>query len=285
MIIDNIFPYEGKAFCVSMLRSFYLSKYMKKGDTIEKEYTTSQIAWIIGIHPNTVRMYEDLRLIPKPLRKSNGYRVFTNVHIDQFKLARTALKIEVLQSGLRKKIIEVVKLSAEGKYENAIALTKAYIHTIESEISNANEAAEITNKLLKSSFHKEGRLLKRKEVSDTLGITMDTLRNWEMNGLLKIKRKENGYRVYDYEDIKKLKIIRSLRCANYSLSSILRMMDVIFQNENADAKQVLNTPNENEDIVSVCDKLIISLNTAKENAEKIIDALSDMKRKYLNPPL
>ena len=75
---------------------------------------------------------------------------------------------------------------------------------------------------------------------------MDTLRNWEMNGLLKIKRKENGYRVYDNEDINKLKIIRSLRCANYSLSSILRMMNAVFQNESSDAIQVLNTPNENE---------------------------------------
>lgn len=114
---------------------------------------------------------------------------------------------------------------------------------------------------------------------------MDTLRNWEMNGVLKIKRKENGYRVYDNDDINKLKIIRSLRCANYSLSSILRLMNAIFENENVDTKQVLNTPNGNEYIVSVCDKLIISLNSAKRNAEKIIDLLLEMKKNYPNPPL
>lgn len=102
---------------------------------------------------------------------------------------------------------------------------------------------------------------------------------------VKKKCKENGYRVYNYEDLKKLKIIRSLRCANYSLSYILRMMNAIFQNESADVRQVLNTPNENEDIVSVCDKLIISLNNAKKNAEKIIDLLSEIKSKYSNPPL
>lgn len=164
-------------------------------------------------------------------------------------------------------------------------MTNEYIDILDSEIAKANEAAEITNTLLKSSLQNEDILLRRKEVSDILEITMDTLRNWEMNGLLKIKRRENGYRVYDYEDIKKLKIIRTLRCANYSLSSILRMMNVIFQNEGVDAKQVLNTPNENEDIVSICDKLIISLNIAKKNAKQIIDMLSEMKSKYLNPPL
>lgn len=258
---------------------------MKVGAAIENIYSTSQIAKMIGVHPNTVRMYEDLGLIPKVRRKPNGYRVFSDVHLDQFRLARTAFQIEVLQSGLRKRMIEAVKLSARGQYEDAIALTNAYIHTVDSEIANANEAAEITNTLLKGPFREEAILLKRKEASNALGISMDTLRNWEMNGLLKIKRKANGYRVYDYEDIEKLKVIRALRCANYSLSSILRMMNAFFQNEGADAKQLLNTPNEKEDIVSVCDRLITSLNAAKENAKQIKDMLYEMKSKYQNPPL
>ena len=63
------------------------------------------------------------------------------------------------------------------------------------------------------------------------------------------------------------------------------MMNAMLQNESADAKQVLNTPNEDEEIVSVCDKLIISLNYAKKNAEKIIYILSEMTSKYSNPPL
>lgn len=258
---------------------------MKVGESMENTYSTSQIAKLIGIHPNTVRMYEDLGLIPKPLRKSNGYRIFSNIHLDHFKLARTALQIEVLQNGLRKRIIEVVKLSAKGQYDNAITLTNVYIDIVDSELTNAFEAAEIANTLLKSSCQEKSTRLKRKEVSEILGITMDTLRNWEMNGLLKIKRKENGYRVYVEEDIKKLKMIRSLRCANYSLSSILRMMNTMFQNESVDAKQVLNTPNEHEDIVSVCDNLIHSLYSAKKNAEEIIVMLLEMKNKYLNPPL
>ena len=111
---------------------------------------------------------------------------------------------------------------------------------------------------------------------------MDTLRNWEMNGILKIKRKENGYRVYDNEDINKLKIIRSLRCANYSLSSILRLMNALYENSCVDPEYVLNTPNGNEYIISVCDKLINSLNTAKKNAEKIIELLLEMKKNYPN---
>ena len=41
-------------------------------------YTTADVAAIIGVHPNTVRMYEAWGLIPRVERKANGYRVFTD---------------------------------------------------------------------------------------------------------------------------------------------------------------------------------------------------------------
>ena len=61
-------------------------------------YTTSEVAKMIGIHPNTVRLYEEWGLIPNAERKANGYRIFTDFHIEQFRLARTAFQIEVLQN-------------------------------------------------------------------------------------------------------------------------------------------------------------------------------------------
>ncbi len=95
---------------------------MKVGDVIENTYTTNQVAKIIGIHPNTVRLYEDVDLISKPMRKENGYRMFTDLHLEQFKLARTAFQIEVLQNGLRKKAVSIVKLSASCEFDKAIKL-------------------------------------------------------------------------------------------------------------------------------------------------------------------
>ena len=67
-------------------------------------YRTAQVAAIVGVHPNTVRLYEQLDLIPKTERRPNGYRIYTDFHIQQFKLARLAFQVEVLQNGLRKKI-------------------------------------------------------------------------------------------------------------------------------------------------------------------------------------
>jgi DNA-binding transcriptional MerR regulator len=107
-----------------------------------------------------------------------------------------------------------------------------------------------------------------------------------MNGLLTVKRKKNGYRVYTQEDISRLKIIRSLRCANYSLSAILRMLNSLSRNPEADVREALETPRESEDIVSVCDKLLTSLNNAGENARSMLEQLRRMKKQFqTNPPL
>ncbi|MBD5095301.1 MAG: MerR family transcriptional regulator [Subdoligranulum sp.] len=243
-------------------------------------YKTAEVAAIIGVHPNTVRLYEEWGLIPAAERQTNGYRVFTEFHIQQFRLARTAFQIEVLQGGLRKKIVEVVKLSATGDFDGAIQLTQEYIADIEKERNHAEEAICIVQHILHGDGPDSPVFMKRRDVSNYLGISMDTLRNWEMNGLLTIKRKQNGYRVYSEQDIKRLKIIRSLRCANYSLEAILRMLQQLSCDPNADIRLALNTPRLDDDIISVCDKLIISLSSAEKNALKILDMLREMRKNF-----
>ena len=243
-------------------------------------YKTAEVAAVIGVHPNTVRLYEEWGLIPTAERQANGYRVFTAFHIQQFLLARTAFQIEVLQGGLRKKIVNVVKLSAKGDFDNATLLAQEYVANVKKEREHAEEAIRIVQHILSGKKSETPIFMKRKEVSDYLGISMDTLRNWEMNGLLTVKRKQNGYRIYSEEDIRRLKIIRSLRCANYSLEAILRMLQQLSHDPNTDIKLALNTPRKDDNIISVCDKLIISLSSAEKNALKILDMLQEMKDSF-----
>ncbi|MCI8556879.1 MAG: MerR family transcriptional regulator [Lachnospiraceae bacterium] len=240
-------------------------------------YKTAEVAAIIGIHPNTVRLYEKWGLIPKPERKENGYRIFTDLHIQQIRIARTAFQIEILQGGLRKKIVDMVKASAAGDFEKAIVLTREYLEQLGKEQQNAEEAIQIVQNIMSGSSKRNPLSMKRKEVSEYLGISMDTLRNWEMNGLLTVKRKENGYRVYTEDDIRKLKIIRSLRCANYSLEAILHLLDQLSKNPDTDIRTALNVPRQADSIISVCDRLIVSLSEAEKNGEKILCMLEKMK--------
>jgi len=248
-----------------------------------KTYKTADIAQIIGVHPNTVRLYEEYELIPKPERKQNGYRVFTDFHVDQFKLARTAFEVEVLQNGLRKKAVDIIKLSAKREFDKSIYLAECYLFQIKKEQVNAEEAIATVKRLLSDNddANEAGKLfLTRKEAVDYLQVTIDTLRNWEMNGLMMIKRKQNGYRIYTGDDIKRLKVIRSLRCANYSLAAILRMLKALSRDPETNLRIAIDTPRNDEDIVSACDKLLTSLRHAERNAKSVLIQLKELKKKY-----
>lgn len=248
---------------------------------MKSTYSTSEIAKIIGIHPNTVRLYEEIEFISKPKRNTNGYRIFTDLHIDQFRLARLALQVEVLQSGLRKQAINIIKTSGRCDFDKALELTSSYLETIAAERHNAEEAISIVeHTLLGDSTCEEDCNLTRKETADFLHITIDTLRNWELNGLFTAKRKMNGYRVYTSSDISTLKIIKSLRCANYSLSSILRMLSVISDNPRANIRTAIDTSSAEEDIITACDQLLSSLEHATKNVDEIATLLEKMKTKY-----
>lgn len=243
-------------------------------------YQTSEVAKIIGIHPNTVRLYEDMKLIPKPERLPNGYRVFTDFHIEQCRLIRTAFQVEVLQNGLRGKMVQAVKASATGDFDTAVALIHEYLQQIQQEQNHAEEAIEMVGQLISDGSQPYTPGLTRKEVSEALDISVDTLRNWERNGLLTVPRKHNGYRIYTDEDIKRLKIIRALRCANYSLEAILRLLQQVSQNPHTDVRATLNTPRPSDEIISVCDRLIVSLSAAEQNAYRIAGMLQAMKNRF-----
>ena len=173
----------------------------------DKYYTTKHIAEQAGIHVNTVRFYESIGFLTPPERDKNGYRMFTALHVDECKLIRTAMHAEVLQNGLRKKCIEIVKLCAELDFENALNSANEYYEMIQNEIILAKHAVEYVKKISNATSCDNCNSYKRKETAQLLNVTVDALRNWEMNGFIKIKHSENGYRYYTETDIRRLKII------------------------------------------------------------------------------
>ena len=58
------------------------------------------------------------------------------------------------------------------------------------------------------------------------------------------------------------------------------MLNALEDNPQVNIKQVLNTPQADADIVSVCDRLIVSLKKAEKNAEKMINIILELKEKF-----
>ena len=71
-------------------------------------------------------------------------------------------------------------------------------------------------------------------------------------------------------------IIRSLRCANYSLAAILRMLQAISNDPTANIRVVIDTPKD-DDIIKACDKLLTSLSEARKNAVYVASQIEKMR--------
>lgn len=250
-----------------------------------RTYYTAEIADLNHIHPNTVRLYEKLGLLTPPERLDNSYRLFTELHLEQVRLIRLALAVEVLQNGLRKQMIGVLKAVAELDWQGAKQQCQAYLEHLASERVNAEESLQLAGALWAALPDESAQQLSRQQMAQALGITVETLRNWERNGLLGEKHFRHGKRVYDAADAQRLKLIRTLRCANYSLTAILRLLSAPQEPSVGALRQIIDTPAAREEIISVCDQLLTSLERAEANGQQVLAKLEQMAEQFANPPL
>ncbi|MDD3127207.1 MAG: MerR family transcriptional regulator [Candidatus Izemoplasmatales bacterium] len=243
-----------------------------------KTYKTTQIAELIGVHPNTIRFYEEMKLLPVIPRTENGYRIFNDRHLRQLRLLRTAFRAEIISDKLRQEVYEIVKATAANDIENAYLRTNKYFEHIKEEKARAEEAICITLDIIENSG-KLGQnvvLNGRKETAEILGITVDVLRDWERNGLICVPRDANRRRKYGLKEMNRLKIIRTLRNAHYSMMSVLRMLNQLERGD-MNIRKVIDTPGENEDIVCAADRYITALSMAESDASEMLDIIVSMQ--------
>ena len=244
-------------------------------------YKTSEIARAVGVHPNTVRLYETWGLLPAVSRNENGYRFFTERHLDQMRLARIALRCGFAVGNIRRLAMAVVKTAAGGDLTEALDGARTYLARIQSERARAEEALLLARRWVGGKLDEPSAVYSnRLDVARLLNVSIDVLRNWERNGLIHIPRNpHNRYRVYGSREIGRLKVIRTLRAANYSIMSILRMMRHIDAGGGEESADLLNTPQPQEDIIGATDRWIATLAATEEDARELIAHLEMMARK------
>lgn len=242
-------------------------------------YKTSQIAALCGVHPNTVRLYEELGYIPPVPRAENGYRLYSEIHLEYVRLVRTALKSTWLGGVIRKKALSVVLLSAASSYEDAMRAAREHLALVRAE----REKAEIAAGLLEAwASDKDnlagsaGPLWKSSEAAERLDITYDMLRSWERNGLITVPRnRESGYRIFGRDEIRRLYVIRALRKARFSLMSIHNMLKHYDRGVREGLAGILDElPPEEEDIIFNTNQWLSKIRSIEESACGLIERLT-----------
>ncbi|MBZ0277263.1 MAG: MerR family transcriptional regulator [Anaerolineae bacterium] len=239
-----------------------------------KNLKTSDIAKIIGVHVNTVRLYEAQGYLSVVSRSSTGYRQYTRLHLEQMKLAHLALQWPYSED--KSLVQELVKSAADGDLGMAMELAYRHLINVRIELTHAEAAVELLERwaqgqMLDTTKHR----LTIGQTAQHLRVTTDQLRNWDRNGLLDVPRDpDTGYRMYGAQEIGRLRVIRMLRQSGYSTMAILRVLRKFDAGERESLRETLDTPDTDEDIETLADRWLSTLQQQEDRARTIIQQIT-----------
>jgi DNA-binding transcriptional MerR regulator len=239
---------------------------------------TSEIATAVGVHPNTVRLYEEWGFLPPIPRSLGGYRLFTAAHLDQMRLARTAFRGPWPGRKIKQSVLALVRQAASGDLGGALERAYHHLALVQAERAQADTAVEMLERWARgTATDATTKSLWIGDAARLLDVTRDVLRNWERDGLVRVPRDpRNGYRLYGATEIGRLRVIRMLRRAGYSPMAILRMLRQLDQG--GDLRQALDTPHPDEDVYSAADRWLSTLAAQEQRALDLIAQLEEMIR-------
>lgn len=221
----------------------------------------TDLARAVGAHPNTVRRYEALGWIPPAPRAANGYRRFSQRHLDCLRLARLIVGRTYPNLTFRRAAMRIIPHAVAGDWEAALEQGHAYLALVQAERAQAELAAALLQAWAEGEgAGATGPPMRIGRAARLLGVSIDVLRNWERNGLITVPREaDNRYRAYTPADISRLRIIRLLSRAGYSQMAILRMLLRLDGGNATHLRAALDTPAPDEDVYTAADRWLSAL--------------------------
>ena len=246
-----------------------------------KYLSTSDLAKAVGVHPNTVRRYVDAGLLPPVERSPSGYRRFTRHHLDCLRLASLVYYNKYPGKNIHQSGLRIMEAAVGGNLGGALEHAYDHLALVQSERAQADAAARLLERWASGvPLDATVEPLQIGQVAQLLGISIDILRNWDRNGLIDVPRDPlNGYRRYGAEEISRLRVIRMLSRAGYSLSAILRMLIQLDRGDRADLRGALDTPRPDENVYLASDRWISALRDEEQPAHAVIALVEEMLRR------
>lgn len=237
-------------------------------------YRTSQLAKIASVHPNTVRIYEKSNFISAVPREKNGYRRYSEKHLDQLLFARKALPGPY--PGGSRAVYMMVLHYAKDEFSKAYEMANLYRKNVIEADNKAHEASRVLDLWSIGKWpEKKEEAVSRKAASRMLNISIDSLRNWERNNLLRVEKSKNGSCIYKPEDIGRIKIIAMLRNANFAIYSILQTLNHFDEGLVKGLSDYLKNIKPGEDLFCITNQWLVALEEHKEKSKELIKILKE----------
>jgi DNA-binding transcriptional MerR regulator len=186
---------------------------------------THDLALAGGISVQQVRNYEANGLIPQAQRSPSGYRLYTQQHLSALKTVqsmvrgygwpRTSAIMQALHRGdLSAALATIDERHAElASKRNQVEQTLFALRTLAAQSDT-----------LQSSPHSQR--IRVGEAAKQVGVRVSALHFWEQQGLLHpVREQYSRYRLYDEQQMRRLRVVALLRDAGYPFNVIQSVLN------------------------------------------------------------
>jgi DNA-binding transcriptional MerR regulator len=172
-----------------------------------------------------VRNYEANGLIPKAERSPSGYRLYTQHHLAALKTVKSMVRgygwsrtSAIMQALHRDDLSAALAIINERHAE----LTSKRLQVEQTLLALRTLAAQSDS--LQSPHHSQR--VRVGEAARQVGVRVSALHFWEQQGLLHPAREQySRYRLYDEQQMRRLRVVARLREAGYSFNVIQSVLD------------------------------------------------------------
>lgn len=193
--------------------------------TVDTYLRTKDLAQAVHISVQQVRNYEASGFIPTVQRSPSGYRRYTQQHL----MALTTVR-QLIGGYGRQRAQQIMQAVHGGRLPHALALIDehhAELASTRGQLEQTLAALSVLATQLPSKTPPRGsNRLRVGAAASVVGVRVSALRFWEQQGLLHpIRDKNSKYRLYDEQQLRRLRIVALLRQANYDFDVIRTALD------------------------------------------------------------
>lgn len=206
--------------------------------SVEK-HRTIDLARMAECSVQKVRNWEALGFLPLAKRGANGYRYYTDQHIEAFRVGHT-LGFSWVTT------MEIMRAVHRGNLSSALATIDAQQAQLHAQREHINATLAALRVVTAASARK--RLSDIHEpitigaAAKQVGVRVSAVRFWEQQSLLQPTRdKYSRYRRYAASDVRQLQVVAMLRKADYSFDAIRAVLDEL---ASGNAEQVIAAAQE-----------------------------------------